>query len=70
MFEIGDTVRQRGNQDIRTVTGIGSDGFLMTQIGRDGATVKMVNATDLELVAKAPQPDRGLPKRSITDDGC
>lgn len=53
VFEIGDSVRESGTQEVRTVVGIGSGGFLMTQIDRDTATIKLTKATSLELVEKA-----------------
>jgi hypothetical protein len=71
-FEIGDSVRERGSQAIRVITGIGPGEFFMTQVGRDAGTVKPVKGADLYLIAKAPKPDTepGLvPGRSITDVG-
>jgi hypothetical protein len=72
MFEIGDSVRERGSQQIRTIAGIGPGEFFRTEIGLDSATVKMFKAADLELVAKAAKPGTGpsiVPKKSITDVG-
>lgn len=72
MYEIGDTVRKRDSQEIRTVTGIGPGEFYMTQVGTDAATIKPIRGSDLELVAKKPKPQTEpsfIPTRSIMDDG-
>jgi hypothetical protein len=70
MFEVGDTVRERGSQEVRIVTGIGPGEFFMTQIGRDAATVKPIRGADLELITKAPKSDTPpgfVPSSSIMD---
>lgn len=54
-FQIGDTVRERGTDEVRIVTGLGSDGFVLTQVGNVVTTAKMTRAVDLELVAKPPE---------------
>lgn len=68
MFEIGDTVRVVGNGEIRRIVGIGPADFFTTQIGKDASTIRPIKRSDLELVAKAAEPDTGprfVPRRSI-----
>jgi len=70
MIEIGDTVREIATQEIRTITGIGPGEFFRTQLGNDGASIKMFKADDLELVAKAPKPKTEpgfVPSRGIME---
>lgn len=70
MFEIDDTVREIATQEIRTIKGIGPGDFFRTQLGNDGASIKMLKADALELVAKAPKPKTEpgfVPSRSIMD---
>ncbi len=70
MFEIGDMVRDLGNGEIRKIVGIGPGEFFTAQIGNDASTVKLIKASDLELVANATKPETGpgfVPSRSIME---
>jgi hypothetical protein len=70
MFEIGDAVREIETQEVRTIAGIGPAEFFRTQLGSDGASIKMLKADAFELVAKAPKPKQEpgfYPDRSIME---
>lgn len=70
MFEIGDTVCDLGNGEIRKIVGVGPADFFTTQIGNDASTIRPIKGSKLELVAKAARPDTGprfVPRRSIME---
>jgi hypothetical protein len=70
-FANGDRVRRRdGGTEVFTIIESRSDGLYKLQLGSDGATARYVRGRDLELVAKAAEPDVGpgfYPGRSIME---
>lgn len=57
-FEIGDIVKLLSSDEIRRITGTRDPDMYETQVGMDAGTKWFHKGSELELVQKAPSPNR------------